>query len=160
MGLRGRPKKSNSCPDSRPEGHGSGGATRWCVTRVWSAHHAQTRIHVPGTAVSSTGEYLAGQQHRHGRLAAASSDTAAAEISNVKFVLPTPEARVGVGVWQRSAQSGSSSVGLGSWSEFSRPSARNAITRDVLSLTLPRTPALSHNVSLSSTSDPRPAVNS
>jgi len=57
-------------------------------------HHAQTQIHAPETAVASTGEYLAGQQHRHGRLAAASSDAAAAEISNVKFVLPTPEARV------------------------------------------------------------------
>ena len=57
-------------------------------------HHTQTPIHAPGTAVANTGEYLAGQQHLHGRLAAASSDAAAAEISNVKFVLPTPEARV------------------------------------------------------------------
>jgi len=44
------------------------------------------------TAVASTGEYLAGHQHRHDRLAAASSDAAAAEISNV---LPTPKTRVG-----------------------------------------------------------------
>jgi len=57
-------------------------------------HHTQTQIHAPGTAVASTGEYLARQQHRHGWLAAASSDAAAAEICNVKFVLPTPEARV------------------------------------------------------------------
>jgi len=56
--------------------------------------HAQTQIHVPETVVASTGEYLAGQQHRHDRLAAASSDAAAAEISSVKFVLSTPEARV------------------------------------------------------------------
>ena len=36
--------------------------------------------------------------------------------------LPTPEARVGsCGAWQRPAQSGSSSAGLGSWGEFSRP---------------------------------------
>jgi len=33
------------------------------------------------------GECLARQQHQHGQLAAASSDAAAAEISNVKFVL-------------------------------------------------------------------------
>jgi len=58
-------------------------------------YHSQTQIQAPETAVSSRGEYLAGQQHRHGRLAAASSDAAAAEISNVRFVLPTPEARVG-----------------------------------------------------------------
>jgi len=51
-------------------------------------HHAQTRIHAPGT-IASTWEYLAGQQHRCCRLEA-SSDAAAAEISNVKFVLPTP----------------------------------------------------------------------
>jgi len=57
-------------------------------------NHAQTPIHAPGTAVANTGEYLAGQQHRHGQLAAASSDAASAEISNVKFVVPTPEARV------------------------------------------------------------------
>jgi len=66
-------------------------------------HHAQTPIHAPGTAVANTGEYLARQQHLHGRLAAASSDAAAAEISNVKFVLPTHEARVGS--WSLSAAS-------------------------------------------------------
>jgi len=53
-------------------------------------NHAQTHIPAPGTAVASTGEYLAGQQQW---LAAASSDAAAAEISNVKFVLQTPDAR-------------------------------------------------------------------
>jgi len=54
-------------------------------------HHAQTRIHAPGT-IASTWEYLAGQQHRCCRLEA-SSDAAAAEISNVKFVLPTPRGK-------------------------------------------------------------------
>jgi len=58
------------------------------------ARHAQARIHAPGTTVASTEEYLVGKQHRHGRLAAASYEAAAAEISNVKFILPTPEARV------------------------------------------------------------------
>jgi len=57
-------------------------------------HHTQTQILAPGTVVASTGEYLAWQQHKYGRMTAASSDAAAAEISNVKFVLPTPETRV------------------------------------------------------------------
>jgi len=59
-------------------------------------HHTQTPIHAPGTVVANTGEYLAGQQNQHGQMAAASSDAVPPEISNVKFVLPTPEARVGV----------------------------------------------------------------
>jgi len=108
------------------------------------AHHAQTRIHAPGTAVASTGEYLAGKQHRYGRLAAASSDTAAAEMSNVKFVLPTPKARV----WSWSLAEASEErfkLGSGPGVSYLAPALQNGITRGVLSLTFPRTPALSHN---------------
>ena len=76
------------------------------------AYQARTRIHAPGTAAASTGEYLAGQQHRHGQLAAASSGSEKT----------TPWQGLGVGAKQRPAQSGSSSAGLGSWGEFSRPS--------------------------------------
>ena len=39
-------------------------------------------------------------------------------------VCQLPRRGSGVGAWQRPAQSGSSSVGLGSWGEFSHPSAR------------------------------------
>ena len=42
------------------------------------------------TAVASTGEYLAGHQHRHDRLAAASSDAAAAEIRPTQSVMYVP----------------------------------------------------------------------
>jgi len=38
-------------------------------------------------------------------------------------VCQLPRRGSGVGAWQRPAQSGSSSAGLGSWGEFSRPSA-------------------------------------
>jgi len=45
--------------------------------------------------------------------------------STLKFIrsCQLPRQGSGVGAWQRSAQSGSSSTGFGSWSEFSRPSA-------------------------------------
>ena len=71
-----------------------------------------------------------------------------------------PRQGSGVGAWQRPAQSGSNSVGLGSWSESSHPSAPEWYHERRMSLTCPRTPALSHTASPSSTPDPHPAVNS
>jgi len=110
-----------------------------------STHHAQTRIHTPGTAVASTGEYLAGQQHRHARLAAASSDAAAAEISNVKFVSRGKGRELEPGSGQRRAVH--AQLGLGPGVNSLAPALQNGITRGVLSLTFSRTPALCHNAS-------------
>jgi len=75
----------------------------------------------------------------------------------VKFVLPTPETRA----WELESSRGQRRVvqaqlGLGPGVSSLAPALRNGITRGVLSLTFPRTPALSHNASPSSTHHSRP----
>jgi len=64
----------------------------------------------------------------------------------------------GLGHGQRRAVQ--TQVGLGPGVSSPAPALRNGLTRGVLSLTCPRTPALSHDASPSSTPDPRPAVDS